>query len=104
MVERPGPLSLSRQCQLLGLNRAALYYQAAPVDAYELELMALLDRQYLRTPFYGSRRMTAWLQTQGHDCQPQAGAALDAAHGPGGDLPAPGTSWPVPGSGDEPRF
>ncbi len=55
MVERPGPLSLSRQCQLLGLNRAALYYQPAPVDAYELELMALLDRQYLRTPFYGSR-------------------------------------------------
>ena len=44
MVERPGPLSLSRQCQLLGLNRAALYYQPAPVDAYELELMALLDR------------------------------------------------------------
>jgi transposase InsO family protein len=28
--------------------------------------MALIDRQYLRTPFYGSRRMTAWLQTQGH--------------------------------------
>jgi putative transposase len=28
--------------------------------------MALLDRQYLRTPFYGSRRMTVWLQTQGH--------------------------------------
>ena len=66
MVERPGPLSLSRQCKLLGLNRAALYYQPAPVDAYELELMALLDRQYLRTPFYGTRRMTAWLQTQGH--------------------------------------
>jgi putative transposase len=66
MVEWPGPLSLSRQCQLLGLNRAALYYQAAAVDAYELELMALLDRQYLHTPFYGSRRMTAWLQTQGH--------------------------------------
>jgi putative transposase len=66
MVERAGPLSLRRQCQLLGLNRAALYYQAAPVDAYELELMALLDRQYLRTPFYGTRRMTAWLQTQGH--------------------------------------
>ena len=36
MVEQAGPLSLSRQCQLLGLNRAALYYQAAPVDAYEL--------------------------------------------------------------------
>jgi putative transposase len=66
MVERPGPLSLSRQCRLLGLNRAALYYQPVAVDAYELELMALLDRQYLRTPFYGSRRMTAWLQSHGH--------------------------------------
>ena len=28
--------------------------------------MALIDRQYMRTPFYGSRRMAAWLQTQGH--------------------------------------
>lgn len=66
MIERPGALSLSRQCELLGLSRAALYYQPVEVDAYELELMALIDRQYLRTPFYGSRRMVAWLQTQGH--------------------------------------
>ena len=66
MVERPSPLSLSRQCELLGLSRAALYYRPIEVDAYELELMALIDRQYLRTPFYGSRRMAAWLQTQGH--------------------------------------
>jgi len=66
MVERPGPLSLSRQCELLGLSRAAFYYQPVEVDTYELELMALIDRQYLRTPFYGSRRMAAWLQTQGH--------------------------------------
>src|SRR5271157_3710512 len=66
MVERPGPLSLRRQCQLLGLNRAALYYRAVRTGTYELELMALIDRQYLRTPFYGTRRMTAWLRTQGH--------------------------------------
>ncbi len=66
MVERPGSLSLSRQCELLGLSRAALYYQPVEVDGDELELMALIDRQYLRTPFYGSRRMAAWLQTQGH--------------------------------------
>ena len=66
MIERPGPLSLRRQCVLLGLNRAALYYRPVKVGAAALELMALLDRQYLRTPFYGSRRMTVWLQTQGH--------------------------------------
>ena len=28
--------------------------------------MRLLDEQYTRTPFYGIRRMTAWLQAQGH--------------------------------------
>jgi len=66
MIEQPNSLSLSRQCQLLGLSRAALYYRPVAVSDYELELMALIDRQYLRTPFYGSRRMTAWLQTQGH--------------------------------------
>ena len=66
MIERPNPLSLSRQCQLLGLSRAALYYRPMEASSYELELMTLIDRQYLRTPFYGSRRMTAWLQTQGH--------------------------------------
>ena len=46
-------------------SRGALLPPVAISD-YELELMALIDRQYLRTPFYGSRRMTAWLQTQGH--------------------------------------
>jgi len=66
MVERPSPVSPTRQCQLLSLNRGALYYQPVEVSADELELMALIDRQYLRTPFYGSRRMTAWLQTLGH--------------------------------------
>jgi putative transposase len=66
MVERQGPLSLRRQCLLLGLSRAALYYRPMKVEPYALELMALIDRQYLRTPFYGSRRMTVWLQAQGH--------------------------------------
>jgi putative transposase len=66
MIEKAGQLSLRRQCELLGLNRAGLYYQLVAVGAYELKLMALIDRQYLRTPFYGSRRMTAWLQSQRH--------------------------------------
>jgi putative transposase len=66
MIEQPNPLSLKRQCELLDLSRAALYYHPVEVSAYELELMALIDRQYLRTPFYGSRRMTAWLLTRGH--------------------------------------
>jgi putative transposase len=59
-------LSLVRQCSLLGISRSSLYYQPATVSAGDLELMALLDRQYLKTPFYGSRKMTAWLRTQGY--------------------------------------
>jgi len=96
MVERPGPLALSRQCQLLGLNRAALYYQAAQVDAYELELMALLDRQYLRTPFYGSRRMTAWLQAQGHAVNRKRVQRLMQRMGLAAIYQRPRTSRPAP--------
>ena len=50
MVEREGPLSLRRQCQLLGLNRDAVCYGPVETGAYELELKSLIDRQYLRTP------------------------------------------------------
>jgi putative transposase len=59
-------LSLRRQCQLLGLNRASWYYQPVPEKADNLALMRLIDEQYLKTPYYGSRRMSAWLQSQGH--------------------------------------
>ena len=59
-------LSLVRQCSLLSISRSSVYYQPAPASPEDLELMALLDRQYLKTPFYGSRKMIAWLRTQGH--------------------------------------
>jgi putative transposase len=51
---------------LLGLHRASLYYEPAVETATNLALMRLLDEQYTTTPFYGSRRMAAWLQTQGY--------------------------------------
>ena len=39
--------------------------QAAEVSEEDRALMALIDRQYLARPYYGSRRMAAWLATQG---------------------------------------
>jgi putative transposase len=36
------------------------------VDEYELLLLRLLDEEYTRHPFYGSRKMTVWLRLQGH--------------------------------------
>jgi putative transposase len=59
-------LSIRRQCALLGLARSSLYYQPVPVSAEELQLMRLLDEQYTATPFYGIRRMTAWLRSRGY--------------------------------------
>ena len=41
-------------------------YRPAAETAENLALMALIDRQYTARPFYGSRRMTAWLRRQGH--------------------------------------
>jgi putative transposase len=50
---------------LLGLNRSSLYYQPAGETAEDLRLMRLIDREYTAHPFYGSRRLTAWLARQG---------------------------------------
>jgi putative transposase len=58
-------LSVRRQCELLGLNRATFYYQPASATPESLRLMRLIDRQYTDYPFYGSRRMTAWLVQRG---------------------------------------
>ncbi len=60
-------MSLRRQCELLGLGRSSYYYEPVPESAANLALMRQIDEQYLATPFYGSRRMTVWLQEQGHD-------------------------------------
>lgn len=54
-------LSIRRQCELLGLSRSTLYYRGAEESETNLCLMRLIDEQYLRTPFYGSRRMAVWL-------------------------------------------
>ena len=59
-------LSIRRQCELLGLSRSTLYYEAAAETEANLCLMRLIDEQYLATPFYGSRRMTVWLTHAGH--------------------------------------
>jgi putative transposase len=68
MIESQHPeLSLRRQCELVGLNRATFYYTPAQESALNLQLMRLIDEQYTRTPFYGWPRMTAYLCRQGYD-------------------------------------
>jgi putative transposase len=59
-------LSIRRQCELIGLNRASYYYQPAQESELNLTLMRLIDEQYLKTPFYGWPRMTIYLQQLGY--------------------------------------
>jgi putative transposase len=67
LVEREAPaLPVSRQCRLLAVSRASVYRQRAEISEEDCTIMALIDRQYLARPYYGSRRMAAWLATQGH--------------------------------------
>ena len=66
MVDREHPkLPIARQCALPGVSRSSLYYRAKGASEADLSLMREMDRQYLETPFYGSRRMKAWLDRQG---------------------------------------
>jgi putative transposase len=60
-------LSVRRQCELLGLNRSSFYYEPIGESAMDLRLMRMIDEQYTACPFYGSRRMTAWLAGRGEE-------------------------------------
>ena len=57
--------SISRQCQLFSLSRSSFYYAPVPITAEDLELMRLIDEQYLKTPTYGSRSMARHFWRQG---------------------------------------
>ena len=62
MIDANHPsLSIRRQCDLIGLNRATYYWRPAEESVFNLQLMRLIDQEYTRAPFYGYRKMTARL-------------------------------------------
>ena len=90
-------LSLRRQCELLGINRTSLYYEAMGERAENLRLMRRIDEQYTRYPFYGSRRLTAWLRGQGFEVNRKRVARLMRVMGLEAAYPKPHLSWPGEG-------
>jgi putative transposase len=67
LVDRDdGEISIRRQCELLGVHRSGLYYQPLGESEESLMLMRLMDEEYTRHPFYGSRRLKEWLCGLGH--------------------------------------
>jgi putative transposase len=100
LIEPAHPqLSIRRQCVLLGLARSTLYDQPLGERAENLQLMRMLDEQYTATPFYGVRRMTAWLRHQGYAVNPKRVSRLMRVMGLEAIYPKPRLSQP--GAGHE---
>jgi len=59
-------ISIVKQCDLLGISRSGYYYSPRPESPENLKIMRMMDEQYLKTPFYGARRMHAHIKYQGY--------------------------------------
>jgi putative transposase len=90
-------LSIVRQCRLLDISRSGLYYQPVGISEEDLTLMKLIDRQYLSTPFYGARKIAAYLKSQGHGVNRKRVRRLMRLMGLKAIYRRPKTSTPGPG-------
>ena len=67
MIEPGHPrLSIARQCELMSISRSGFYYRPAGETPLNLELMRLIDAQFLETPWYGARQMVRHLRREGY--------------------------------------
>jgi putative transposase len=91
-------LSIMRQCELIGLPRASYYRHASEGETAEnLELMRLIDEEYTRHPFYGSRKMRDYLRRLGYPVNRKRVRRLMRKMGLASVAPKPSTSKPAPG-------
>lgn len=98
MVESTHPrLSVVRQCLLLGISRSSFYYEAIGESVFNLELMRIIDEQFLETPYFGSRQMARWLRRRGWRISRKRVARLMRKMGLSAIYQKPNTSKPFPG-------
>ena len=91
-------LSIARQCELIGLPRASYYREVRLSESQEnLELMRLIDEEYTRHPFYGSRKMRDYLHRQEHFVNRKRVQRLMRKMGLVSIAPKPNTSRKAPG-------
>ena len=68
MIDSQHPdVSILRQCNMLNISRSSVYYKCKKVKKEGLELMRIIDEQYLKTPVYGSRSMRSYLRRLGYN-------------------------------------
>lgn len=87
-----------RQCELIDLPRASYYRHASEGETPEnLEMMRLIDEEYTRHPFYGSRKMRSYLRRLGYPVNRKRIRRLMHKMGLASVAPKPSTSKPAPG-------
>jgi putative transposase len=67
LITSDNVLSISRQCDLIGMARSTYYYEPRPESADNLRLMKMIDQLYLKAPFYGHRSITNELRKMGEE-------------------------------------
>lgn len=65
MIDRNDKLSVSRQCRILELARATVYYQPQPISPDDLALMRRIDELHLEMPYAGARMLSRILKREG---------------------------------------
>jgi putative transposase len=97
MVDPQEPeLSISRQCRLLGIHRSSFYHRPQPIKPEDLELMRLIDGQYLKTPAWGSCSIRNPLRRLGYRINRKHVQRLMRLMGLEAIYPRPKTSRPHP--------
>lgn len=97
MIDPQQPqVSVARQCRLLNIRRSSFYYKPKPIKAEDLELMRLIDEQYLKTPTWGSRSMRNHLRRLGYKINRKRVQRLMRLMGLEAIYPKPRTSRPHP--------
>ena len=97
LIERQNKMiPVGRPAQLLGIARSTVYYQPR-IDPYNLELMHLIDEEYTKTPFYGSRRIREILKRKGYLINRKRIQRLMRLMGIEAIYPKPNLSKPHPG-------
>lgn len=87
-----GALSLKRQCLVLGLARSSWYYQSVVASAADSVLLNLIDEEYTKRPFYGSRKILVYLRGLGYVINRKRVCRLMRVLGISGIIPGPNTS------------
>jgi putative transposase len=97
MIQSDHPrLSIVRQCELVAIGRSGFYRRPAGETPLNLELMRLIDAQFLETPWYGARQMARHLRREGHAVGRKRVRRLMATMGSAPIYQRPRTSTPHP--------